>query len=81
VARVQIGRDVGTYRAREATAAEIGRHWPQLVQRWPAYQTFFARTEQRTLFVLERASDGGTAEDRPAHDRGTDGERHDLAIP
>lgn len=55
VARVRIGRSVGTYRARTASAAEIECYWPRLVARWPAYQTFFARSGERTVFVLEPA--------------------------
>ena len=53
VARVQIGRRVATYRAREADAAEVARYWPRLVALWPAYELHFVRTGHRVLFVLE----------------------------
>ena len=53
VAQVQIGSDVGTYRAREATAPELERLWPRLVTIWPAYQAHFERSGERTVFVLE----------------------------
>jgi deazaflavin-dependent oxidoreductase (nitroreductase family) len=54
VARVQVGREVGIYQAREADADEVERYWPRLVQVWPAYQTHYAHSGQRVLFVLER---------------------------
>ena len=54
VAQAQVGSEVGTYRAREATAAEVGLLWPRLVAIWPAYQTHFERSGKRTIFVLER---------------------------
>ena len=53
VARVQIGSEIGTYQAREATEQEGERYWPQLMQTWPAYQTHYGRNGQRSLFVLE----------------------------
>jgi deazaflavin-dependent oxidoreductase (nitroreductase family) len=52
--QTQIGAQTSPYRAREATAAEIDRYWPQLVQMWPAYQKHFARSGQRSIFVLEK---------------------------
>jgi deazaflavin-dependent oxidoreductase (nitroreductase family) len=54
IAHVVRGRDGGEYRARAASAAEVDRYWPQLVQLWPAYQTHYARSGQRSVFVLER---------------------------
>ncbi len=53
VARVQIGQVSGVYQAREASAAEIDRYWPLLVQVWPAYQTHYDRSGQRLVFLLE----------------------------
>jgi deazaflavin-dependent oxidoreductase (nitroreductase family) len=53
LARVQIGRRVATYRAREADAADVARYWPRLVALWPAYEAHFACTGRRVLFVLE----------------------------
>ncbi len=52
-ARVQIGSDIQTYHAREATEAEVAYYWPQLIQLWPAYQVHFERSGRRTLFILE----------------------------
>ncbi len=52
-ARVQVGRQRRTCRAREANPAEVARYWPQLVSIWPAYGAHFARSGQRTLFILE----------------------------
>jgi deazaflavin-dependent oxidoreductase (nitroreductase family) len=54
--RVQVGSATGTYHAREATAEEVERYWPQLVRIWPAYQTFFDRSKQRSIFILIPAS-------------------------
>jgi F420H(2)-dependent quinone reductase len=53
VARVQIGQVSSVYQAREASAAEIDRYWPLLVQVWPAYQTHYDRSGQRLVFLLE----------------------------
>jgi F420H(2)-dependent quinone reductase len=51
VARVQIGPVSGIYQAHEASKAEVDRYWPQLVQIWPAYQTFYERSGQRLVFA------------------------------
>ena len=53
VAHVQVGSVRGTYHAREATEEEVERYWPQLVRIWPAYQTDFDRSGQRSIFLLE----------------------------
>lgn len=48
-------------RARLATSDEAARAWPQLVARWPAYETYVDRAAHRgiRMFVLEpRAGDG-----------------------
>jgi deazaflavin-dependent oxidoreductase (nitroreductase family) len=55
VARVQVGRDVTTYRARVAAEQEVERYWSHLVDIWPTYQVYYARGGQRVLFVLEPA--------------------------
>src|SRR5262249_17531272 len=57
LARVQIGSTSGIYRACEATADEVARYWPQLVRIWPAYQAFYKRGGERTIFVLEPERD------------------------
>jgi deazaflavin-dependent oxidoreductase (nitroreductase family) len=53
LARVQVGRTVGTYHAHEATSGEVDRYWPRLVGVWPAYEEHYARSRRRMLFVLE----------------------------
>ncbi|UCG25394.1 MAG: nitroreductase family deazaflavin-dependent oxidoreductase [Chloroflexota bacterium] len=53
IAQLQIGSERRAYRAREASAEEIERYWPLLTQMWPAYEQHFARSEQRSIFVLE----------------------------
>ncbi len=61
VARVRAGRDVASYRAREADLAEIERYWPQLVTVWPAYESLYRRSHERSIFVLEPVHGPGTA--------------------
>jgi deazaflavin-dependent oxidoreductase (nitroreductase family) len=39
--------------ARDARPEELERLWPRLVALWPPYERFFARTHDRTIFVLE----------------------------
>jgi F420H(2)-dependent quinone reductase len=39
--------------ARDARPEELERLWPRLVALWPPYERFFARTHERTIFVLE----------------------------
>jgi deazaflavin-dependent oxidoreductase (nitroreductase family) len=53
VARVQVGSVGRICHAREATADEVERYWPRLVALWPAYQTHFDRSRQRSIFILE----------------------------
>ena len=53
IAQLQIGSERRTYEAREASAEEIERYWPKLIQMWPAYEQHFARSGQRSIFVLE----------------------------
>jgi deazaflavin-dependent oxidoreductase (nitroreductase family) len=52
LARVQIGSTSGMYHAREANGEETLRYWPHLVRLWPAYQAFYERGGERTVFVL-----------------------------
>lgn len=54
VAQLQIGQDIGQYRAREATEAEIGHLWPRLIEIWPTYQAHYERSGRRAVFILER---------------------------
>jgi deazaflavin-dependent oxidoreductase (nitroreductase family) len=52
VARVQVGSVSGVYYAREATDEEVERYWPPLVRIWPAYQSHFDRSGQRSIFIF-----------------------------
>ena len=65
-ARVRIGGHSMPCRAREATPSEVDRYWPQFVKLWPAYQAFFDRSGQRTLFVLEETNEWRSARETPA---------------
>jgi len=47
LARVQLGAQVRTYRARAATEAELERYWPQLLRVWPAYERFYRQGGRR----------------------------------
>jgi F420H(2)-dependent quinone reductase len=60
VARVQVGAESGTYQAREAREDEVERYWPQLIRIWPAYQSEFDRSRQRSIFILEPAPQSHT---------------------
>jgi deazaflavin-dependent oxidoreductase (nitroreductase family) len=53
MAQVQIGRSVGTYHARLATAEESARALPALVKTWPAHETYRRRTGRQYVFVFE----------------------------
>jgi deazaflavin-dependent oxidoreductase (nitroreductase family) len=53
LARVQIGSEWSIYQAHEASQAEVDHYWTQLVQVWPAYETFYRRSGQRLIFLLE----------------------------
>ncbi len=59
MAQVQIGSQSRTYRAREATPAELEGYWPQLVSVWPAYERFYRQGGQRSVFVLEPTTPAG----------------------
>jgi F420H(2)-dependent quinone reductase len=52
-AKVQIGRETTGVRARAASEHELARYWPQLTQIWPAYQAFYDKGGNRSVFVLE----------------------------
>ncbi len=54
IARLQIGREIGLYRAREATTAEVDRFWQRFVAFWHTYQVHYERSGRRTIFILER---------------------------
>ena len=52
-ARVQVGRHTTTVRARPVSEQELAAYWPQLVKVWPAYQAFYDKGGERSVFVLE----------------------------
>jgi len=58
-ARLQIGRGTVEVTARAATEHELDRYWPRLTQVWPAYQTFYDRGGERSVFVLEHGDQPG----------------------
>jgi deazaflavin-dependent oxidoreductase (nitroreductase family) len=49
---VQVGREKRRVTAREATAAERARLWPALVDLYPAYGDYQARTERQIPLVV-----------------------------
>ena len=52
-AQVQIGRGTARVRAHAASEDELDRYWPQLTKMWPAYQAFYDKGGNRSVFVLE----------------------------
>jgi deazaflavin-dependent oxidoreductase (nitroreductase family) len=52
-ATVQIGAETMACRARLLGEDEAERYWPQLVEVWPAHETYRARSGARHTFVLE----------------------------
>lgn len=54
--RVQVGGDRFSARARAATREEKPTLWPIMVERWPAYDEYQAKTERDIpVVVLERS--------------------------
>lgn len=53
IAEVRLGSSVSSYRARLATDTEAMEYWPRFVRIWPAYQSFYDSSGQRTIFVLD----------------------------
>jgi deazaflavin-dependent oxidoreductase (nitroreductase family) len=54
---VEVGRETRPVIAREATAAERERLWPALVELYPAYGDYQARTERQIPLVVLQARD------------------------
>jgi deazaflavin-dependent oxidoreductase (nitroreductase family) len=50
---IRIGGVAETRVARDARPEELERLWLRLVALWPPYERFFARTQERAIFVLE----------------------------
>ena len=65
--------------AREAGPEEIERLWPRLVALWPPYERFFARTSERSIFVLEALAPDSDRGTEPSGAREADGEA-DLSL-
>jgi deazaflavin-dependent oxidoreductase (nitroreductase family) len=78
LARVQLGPRRSMYCAREATGEETLRYWPRLLGIWPAYQAFYERGGERTIFVLEPDGDevpSGGPDSNPSATAGSRGRR------
>lgn len=53
---VQVAADRFTARARTAGPDEKGRYWPMMVEIWPDYENYQAKTEREIpVVILERA--------------------------
>jgi deazaflavin-dependent oxidoreductase (nitroreductase family) len=71
-AKVQIGSRVISCHARRLTDEQAERHWPRLVEVWPAHETYLRRSGRRHTFVLEPEEVAASAQ------RSSDGERPTL---
>ncbi len=56
IAKIQIGSESGFYRAHEANSAEVEYFWPRFIAVWPTYQSHYARSGRRSIFILESAA-------------------------
>jgi deazaflavin-dependent oxidoreductase (nitroreductase family) len=52
VAKIQVGSEVLSCRARRLGDDEADRYWAKLVQAWPAHETYRQRSGQRHTFIL-----------------------------
>ena len=52
VAKVQVGAEIVSCSARRLSDGEADRHWPRLVQAWPAHATYRRRSGERHTFLL-----------------------------
>jgi deazaflavin-dependent oxidoreductase (nitroreductase family) len=43
--------------ARRASAEEVDRVWPRLIEVWPLYADYYRQTKERHIFVLMPRSD------------------------
>jgi deazaflavin-dependent oxidoreductase (nitroreductase family) len=57
-ASVQVGAEVIPCRASLLDDAQADRYWPQLVESWPAHESYRARSGERHTFVLEPVRNG-----------------------
>ena len=53
-ATLQVGADIILCRARRLPDAEADRHWPRLVEAWPAHEAYRRRNGRRHTFLLVR---------------------------
>ena len=61
-ARVQIGSEFIDVHARVASPPERERLWPRMVEIWPGYEGYQARTDREIpLVILERRTDADAA--------------------
>jgi F420H(2)-dependent quinone reductase len=54
-ATVQLGARTAAYVGRPGTPAELERHWPALLEAWPAHATYHRRSGVRRMYVLSPA--------------------------
>ena len=52
-ATVQLGARKHSCIARIAAIGEVEQYWPRFTHLWPAYQEYYERSGERTLFILE----------------------------
>jgi deazaflavin-dependent oxidoreductase (nitroreductase family) len=52
-ARVQVGSESFTCRARRLDEEEVETHWQRLIEVWPAHGTYLERSGRRHVFLLE----------------------------
>ncbi len=61
---IQINQRVIQCTSREAEPWEAENYWLELVQIWPAYQTHFDRSGDRSIFVLSPLEDAPPVNDK-----------------
>ncbi len=64
-ARIEISGTTAHYRSRPATASEIARNMPRLIEMWPAHDTYLQRSGARHVIVFEPAGVDAGADMRP----------------
>jgi deazaflavin-dependent oxidoreductase (nitroreductase family) len=52
-ARIEIGGTTANYLSRPATAEEVNRNMPRLIEMWPAHDTYLQRSGARHVIVFE----------------------------
>jgi deazaflavin-dependent oxidoreductase (nitroreductase family) len=59
-AQVQVGAETFPVTSHEAFGDELESYWPQLMQIWPAYESFYKNGGQRSVFILETSTRGAS---------------------